>query len=272
MRKSVVWLRFVLIATVATTGFACALTMSHPIYSRGSQDAVDLDGRSVMVLPPFTVGAEAAPAMVGRRTTELLFTEPLGNVKFELPERDSAALETIESLHTALTKRLPARFKPDGTQKRMIDKKLERSDQKLRRHVVDFRKGGVPDTDLTPAFVEPELLSAFDADYVLLSVAFGSYRQVSDIWALYGILPFGSQWRLLARPPSAVFALYRPSNGERVWESYIASENPGFQPSQFEPLAVDPRTLPYIGAAYLLTGDIETPFQRVYDSPLPESR
>jgi hypothetical protein len=79
---------------------------------------------------------------------------------------------------------------------------------------------------------------------------------------LYGIVPYAGFSNMGELTPRGLFLLYDCATGQKVWESHIGLTLAG------PTITPDDRALPMLGAAYLLTGDIETPVARLLDGVL----
>ena len=55
--------------------------------------------------------------------------------------------------------------------------------------------------------------------------------------------------------------LYETASGKKTWEGCIGTPSEANAPEP--PLGIEPRALPVLGAAYLLTGDILEPLARL---------
>ncbi|HAK96696.1 MAG TPA: hypothetical protein DCM87_17310 [Planctomycetes bacterium] len=99
---------------------------------------------------------------------------------------------------------------------------------------------------------------------MLATAAFTYYRKNTEITALYGLLPVFGSVALDDLTPRALFVLYETASGKKVWEGCIGTLSEANAPEP--PLGIEPRALPVLGAAFLLTGDILEPLARLANS------
>jgi hypothetical protein len=114
---------------------------------------------------------------------------------------------------------------------------------------------------LAPVQLDSTLIGSLDADYVLTSVPFSDYLQTSNTAALFGILPYMGSGDMFFSP-RGLFALYDGKSGQKVWEGQIGTISTNLTPTPPKGRISDISHV-ILGAAYLLTGDIETPLARI---------
>lgn len=250
----------------------CAAQRQIEFFTRTSTGGRPAAGRTVAVLPPVRVGGEVAPAVVATRALALVFAGDIADVHFAGPQATVAKLQQTPWAFPAIqravaSRRLPSDLAPDGPTATILDSDMVAGEKRERRQVVTLRQSALAEP-LGPASLEPELLQPLNCDYALVSVPFGAYAQHSHIIALYGFLPFAGSKNLLPLTPRGVYLLYDCASGEKVWESQIGTLPSGSTRRARRPAAsftAEDRSLPVVGAAYLLTGDIETPLGRLLD-------
>jgi hypothetical protein len=208
-----------------------------------------------------TVGSEMRPAVVAASATEEIFAGDIGGVSFVTPSVLRPRLQGNPAVFTAIrqqvTTNLPADFGPDGKTRTLLESKTVGGVEQSEKQVVTLREGTAA-SSLAAEQLDPSLLSGLDADYVLISVPFGAYVDMTRIAALYAILPLSGSGHLISLTPRGLFALYDCTTGRKVWEGQIGSLAP-----EDTSKGLDRRVHPILGAAYLLTGDIETPLVRL---------
>lgn len=250
------------VALLLLLGLVAGCARQIALFARTPTGGRPETGRTVAVLPPVTVGGEAAPAVVATRAEALIFAGDIAGVHFAGLQPTVAKLQeapwALPAIERAVTSRLPADFVPDGPTSTILNSDMVAGVNRGRRQVVTLRQSAQAEP-LGPARLDPDLLRPLDCDYALVSIPFGAYAQQSHITALYGLLPFAGSKHLLSLTPRGVYLLYNCASGEKVWESQIGTLQPA------PAITAEDRTLPVVGAAYLLTGDIETPLARLLD-------
>ena len=255
--------RRVLLASFVLVVAGCTLPRRAGLFARTPMAARPIAGNTVAVLPPVTVGNEAAPAMVAARASALVFSGDIAGVHFAALQPTVAKLQEKPDIFPAITRAvasgLPSGFGPAGATTKIFDSNMVAGVKRERRQIITLRQI-TQSQPLGPARLDAELLAPLGCDYALVSVPFGAYEQQSHIGALYGAIPLAGSKQLISLTPRGVYLLYDCKSGEKVWESAI-----GALPVAREAITMGDRSLPVLGAAYLLTGDIETPLGRLLD-------
>lgn len=252
------------IALLCCLGFiaGCGVPRKIDLFARTSTGGRPAAGRTVAVLPPVMVGGEAAPSVMATRAAALVFAGDIAGVHFVGLQASVTKMqetpEALPAIQRTVASRLPADFAPDGATSTILDSDTVSGVKRKQRQVVTLQQG-TQAQPLGPQRLEPELLRSLACDYALVSVPSGSYAQQSHIMALYGFLPFMGSKNLISMTPRGMYLLYDCVSGEKVWESQIGTRWPAHGNTP------EDRILPVLGAAYLLTGDIETPLGRLLD-------
>lgn len=256
----------VVLALVSTLPIAgCGATRGVAIFARTTNTVPTLKGHSVAVLPPMTVGSEMRPAVVAARASETIFADELGGVSFWSGEDLLAKLQeeptVFATIRGLVTANLPADFGPDGDTRTVLENNTVGGVERKETYTVTLREGiAVP--ALAPEQIDAALLSPLGTDYVLVSVPFAAYVDVTRVGALYFILPFFGSGHLFPLTPRGLFVLYECQSGRKVWEGQIGTLGPADGGD-----GIDRRTDPVLGVAYLLSGEIDAPLARLLDSP-----
>lgn len=257
---------FVLIAAVAVV-FATGCAHRIHVYTASDNGTAVLVGKSVAVLPPQSVGAGQGTAIVGSRVMEKIFESEIAGVRFLPPRETITALAANAVRHAELRQHLmaalPVRIASRGEINWIFDGRTVGETRLPRKVLVSIRRSREPAVALAPELVPSDTFSGIEADYVLVSMTFSAYRQVSQITTLLGVLPFFWSQDLGAERPRSLFALYETKSGKRVWESVVAIRGDSFhhdKPYAYE--VIDSRAMPFVAVAYLLTGDLESPLAR----------
>lgn len=260
------WLRVGLLFGLAS---GCAKTSEWALFARTPEplQRTALKGRTIGVLPAMIVGCEASRAVYCTEALERILSGNIMGARYSGPLMllpiCRANRESLSRLQQAVTVGLPSDWGPVGKAVVLLDRRAIGGEDFGWRAAVTLREYGAGSVAaLTPEMVDPGMLRPYGVDYVLVSVAYSYYWERTGISALYGILPFVGTVRLYGCTPRAVFALYESLTGKRVWESCIGVD--GSARGTDEPYAIDARKLPALGAAYMLTGDIEIPIARLF--------
>ena len=250
------------------------VSTSVDVYMRAGPNRPALDDQRVAVLPTLTGGQDPSPALAMHTVSDRVFVGKLGVVEFVPSDETVAALADAEGLVDAL--RAGVR---DVRQGKPVEVKGEK-DVVLAKGAVTvgedespqfrMRSSSAPLSKTFPDYVDVALLQGVEADFMLVSVATQRYLALSDILALFGILPLAFGEQSFGYPPVAVYALYETTNGERVWEGLLGAERaPHLVPTQRDDDPIDPRAHAVIGAAHILTGDARTAMERALGNPGP---
>ena len=237
------------------------------IFAHSSAEPPSLVGRTVTVLPPLTVDREAAPSVHAMKAAEEVFAGPISEIRFRGPAASlawcSLHRDSVASIRNLVTEKLPTDIGTRGQSKTVFNGNGVSGVKRSATYRVDVRQT-TGDLGLAPDRLDPQLLSGLQSDYVLLCVPFSQYLQDSSVTALYGIVPLFGDAYLRPLTPRGLFALYETRTGIKAWESLVGDLSGRLEPGS--PKALHPRALPVLGAAYFLTGDLETPLGRLLDA------
>lgn len=245
----------------------CARQIGFHIHSE--MRAPNLVGQRVAVLPTFSLGKGSGTAIVGTATQERIFASELAGIHFLPP---SATLDTYSANPSALTELralvsngLPIRRAPEGEPIRILSGNLV-GHALLRRELVLFvQHDPNPSNPLAPASIPVALLSGIDADYVLVSTAFPAYRQITNIMAVLGIVPFFWNQDLVDERPRCHFVLYEVATGRRAWEAVVAMRGPATaNDPAYDIDLVDPRALTFAVSTFLFTENLDSALLRAF--------
>lgn len=267
--------RIVLLLPIAIGAFVLSgcSRQGVQLFTHPNPKVPDLRGRTVAVLPPLSLGAEGGPAIVAGATLDAVFASEIAGIRFlpptevvartSLSEDETAALSEQMSAFLPIDARPKRQKTPLFTGDRVGDTRL------VRELVVTLQRDPYPRKQLSPAVIPAEWLLGLDADFALVTVSFSTYRQVSRTAALFGILPISWARELVADGPRALFALYEVETGARVWDIIVGVGNPARtnEAERARERIVDPRIMPVVGVAYLLTGEIVAPLERAIRLP-----
>jgi hypothetical protein len=222
-------------------------------------------GRTVAVLPPLMVGSQAGAAAVATRAAEAILAGEIAGVRFSGVKETAAKLAKtpagLETIREQVARELPADVAPKGEAKKLLDTDVVAGVKRERRVVLTLQEAPA-DRVLGPVSLDPGALTPLGCDYALVSVPFTDFAQWSHIMALYGLVPYAGFSGMGEFAPRGLFVLYDCATEQKVWESHIGSVLVGPR------ITPDDRALPVVGAAYLLTGDAETPVARLLDNVL----
>jgi hypothetical protein len=249
---------------VALSSVGCAhkvVLHDHP-----SAAAPPLAGKLVAVWPPFAVGAEQGTAIVGARGLEAIFAAPIADVRFLSPQAVVAGAAQAPSRSRELRERVVAQLPfwadPKGSTTELFAGKTVGGIELKQELEVHLRRDTTKLRELTPEYLDPSLFDGVVADYALVSASFGTYRQTTAIAAILGIVPILWVRELVGNRPRSLFVLYDLGSGHRVWEAALAVEGISARGIEYADELIDPRVMPFVGAAYLLTGDVQEPLAR----------
>jgi hypothetical protein len=209
-------------------------------------------------------------------TSDLVFADRLGSVEF-IDSRETmtlltdprAAIGVLQGKVRSLREGEVA--KAEGTARTILEKgAVVGTEKEGTSPKFTLKTAGAAIVPTFPDYLDPALFEGLDADYALASMATIRYLMYSDVYAIFGILPFMAANRVLAHPPFTVFALYDLTSGQRVWESHVGSRRPLLpQPAAQKTDVLDPLGHPIVGAAYLLTDDALGAMARAIGVPAP---
>lgn len=259
--------RLAVVAAIAFVLSGCA-PRGLQLYTHPNPRAPNLHGKTVASFPPLSLGAERGPAIVARDVLDAVFVSEISGIRFLSPTEvvaltdlsDDEAAKLAEQMDTFL----PVDVEPTRKRIRLFSGERVGDTPLERKLTVTLQRDPYPKKQLSPALLPASLFDGLDADYVLLTVAFSSYHQVSRTAAMLGILPLAWARELRADGPRSLFALYEVESGARVWD-VIVGFGSHVRPEQATREAgriVDPRIMPVVGMVYLLTGDFVTPLER----------
>jgi hypothetical protein len=267
---------------------AGCVTQKIPLFANATSFAPPLVGKTVAILPPFTVGSEITTEMDAAQSMDAVFYGDIAGVRFIKGALKSDYLQKhpdgFKTVYRSITIGLPTHFKQaeiadsvdqsavsgspasgKGTLKILLDSNMISGVERSATYhmTMNLSTSVAP---LAPGQLDSQFLGSFAADYVLVFVPFGHYIQIAHTFALYGVIPFMGSGDMRSSP-RGLFALYDVKTGEKVWEGQIGT--------LMTNIAVAPRKdwIPLmshiiIGAAYLLTGDVETSLARILASSL----
>jgi len=197
-----------------------------------------------------------------------VFSAPLASIRFvpprevvaqaSLSDEQAAELSRRMGVHLPIViepKRLKTRlFVGDRVGETELDSKVD----------VTLQRDPMATKWLSPDSLPPELFGGIEADYALVTVGFSTYRQVTRTAALMAILPIGWEREVSADGPRCLFALYDVKTGVRIWDVIVGVGGlmRSDHATRYADRSIDPRIMPVVGAAYLLGGDFDIPFER----------
>jgi hypothetical protein len=212
---------------------------------------------------------ELGPSILALQGLDAVFASEISGVRFLPPTQvvEQTALSDEESalLAEEMSRFLPVEVEPKRRRMQLFSGARIGRTKLAERLVVTLQRDPYPKTQLSPAALPASLFAGLDADYALLTVTFSGYQRVSRIVAMLGILPIAWDRVVRADGPRSLFALYEVDSGARVWDVIVGVANPvrANDATKAARRVVDHRIMPVVGVAYLLTGDVETPLERV---------
>ena len=239
------------------------------LFTHPNPKVPNLHGATVAAFPPLSIGRELGPSMVALQALDAVFASEFAGIRF-LPPSEVVARTTFSDEESAHLVEQMSGFLPIDVEPKRLRSKLFASrrigDTALpARLVVSLQRDPYPKRQLSPAALPARLFEGLEADYALLTVTFPGYQRVSRIAAMLGIVPLAWDRVIRADGPRSLFALYEVESGARVWDVIVGLEN-RIRPddaTRANRRIIDYRMMPVIGVAYLLTGDISTPLERV---------
>ncbi len=241
---------------------------SVQLFTHPNPKVPHLRGRTIAVFPPLSLGAERGPAIVAGDTLEAVFSDDLAGIRFVPPTRVVARTSASEADLAALAEQMAGHLPIDVAPKRQKTVLFggdRVGDTRLPGPLrVTLQRDPYPRRQLSPAVLPRAWFAGLDADLVLVTVCFSTYRQVSRTAALLGVLPIAWERRLVADGPRALFALYEVETGARVWDIIVGVGEPARIDTGdgARTTILDPRRMPVVGLAYLLSGEIVGPLER----------
>lgn len=226
--------------------------------------AAEQAGRSIGVLPPFTVGSEHALAAQWLEALETLVAAPLAGTPFVTPslitERYARDVEAFNVLHETLTAGLPTDFGPEGDSVQIHASHWKDEEHTEPDRVVLLQEA-LDATPLGPAHLDPALLAAAGTDDVLVTIPYTYHVTESHVLAMFGVLPIMGSSHIRHRTPRGAFLLYDAATGEKRWEARVAASTR--PPIRKDYPGIPAASEPLVGALYLLTGEVEEPLRRL---------
>jgi hypothetical protein len=225
----------------------------------------ELSGRSLAVLPPIAFGPEQVPAAGWDRAGQIIWGEGLGGVSVASAQKVRRVLSddpaAFRDVRARLLRQLPIDAIPEGGRRTLLDGESVGGVEMGSRIWVTLRSS-TGALGAGPSDLDPEWLSRFGTDYVLVSIAFRGYDQHTRIAALLGFLPVFGTTRVNGQRPRGNLLLFDARSGGLVWNAFVGGEldadaDPRLPDSFWPPLA----------AAHLLTGALQEPLLRLLAEP-----
>jgi hypothetical protein len=226
------------------------------LYTRTTNTTPVLAGKTVAVFPPLTVGGgESRITMDADPTINTVFTGDIAGIHFKTPQSLKKSLQekpvAFLELSHKITQGLPAHIQVEGEEKTVFDSKTVAGKKRDKSYVLKL-KAAATTAELTPKQLDFSMINAIDSDYVLISVPFNILVKNTRFLTL-GLIPIAG-YGTMSCSPQGVFALYELKTGQKVWEGQIGTYTSGDSPAPVSDII--------LGAAYLITGDIEVPLDR----------
>ncbi len=249
----------------ALAGAAGCAAPRIEMFVRAAAPPPALKGKTVAVLPAMVAGTEAATAARCIAAQNNAFTGELGGVRFvsprELLPRCREHADAFAEIEEKTTLKLPSDAAPAGPTRTLYAGSAPPGAPWTGEFEVTLQEQRAGVAPLGPDALPAATLAPFGGDYVLATAAFNYYREDTEVTVLYGILPVFGTVALHDVTPRALFVLYETASGAKVWEGCIGALSEANAPEP--PMGIEPRALPILGAAYLLTGDILEPLARL---------
>lgn len=217
------------------------------LYSRTTNPAPALTGKTVAVLPPLAVGGGDARITMGFDSTlNYVFSGDIAGIHFKPPQSLINNLQqnpdAFLMLSRKITKGFPMLITAEGEEKTIFD-------------LVNLQ-AATATAGMTPDQLEFSSLNVSDSEYVLVSVPFNHIQKTTEVLTFFGILPFAGFGGMYASP-QCVLSLYESKTGQRAWEGHLGAYTKNGLPVLESDIV--------LGAAYLVTGDIEIPLDRMLE-------
>lgn len=262
---------FVLMLSSLVIVSGCASLYTMKPFARTTTSLPKLSGKSVLVLPPITAGGETEMIEDTDNALKTIFSGDIADIRFVYSEAPLLQWQKNPQAYDILRKQvsccLPAHVEPAGEKLTLLNTDVIAGKKQSNRHQITLMSSNA-ESEYVPRRLDFSVFNFPDTDYVLVSVPYGKYVKVTAIFAIYGILPIvgvGEMYQL----PHSLFALYDKS-GNKVWEGQIGTlQKTIVKSEQYGHQAVMPRSYDVVlAAAYLMTGNIETPLDRVLATSL----
>ena len=245
---------------------ACSAPHHHiALFTHPNPETPILAGKTVAVLPPIAVGSEQGTVIIAGAALDSIFESALAGIRFVPPRevvvRSQLSQAETAELSTRMGQHLPLFVAPKRRKTSIFSGARAGASLLPGRLEVSLQRDPYRKLPIAPDRIPPRLLRDLRADYALITVAFSTYQRV-HVWG--GAIPITTSLEVRADRPRCLFALYDTSTGERIWDVIVgvAGSTASDQGISYAEEFIDPRMLPVLGVAYLLTGEFEKPLER----------
>ena len=265
-----------------------------PIFASTSSTLPPLAGKRVAVLPPAALDGEAQMSMETEKAMDAAFSGEIAGICFTNGQVLQSLLKQHPEEANQLLRQVRGKMLPlftsfgnaDGTKtlaystalpfqnaknnpKNLFDSDMVAGQRQKLKYSVSLNLSS-SEVALAPEQLDSPLLKSLNTDYVLTTVPFGHYWKTKVIWAIYGILPCCGSGGM-GCSPQGLFALYESQSGKKVWEGHVGTEA-GYLGIGRIPGELPESTHIVLGAAYLLTKDVEISLGRILPVMAPQKK
>lgn len=253
----------------------CAHLYTMKPFARTSPSLPQLSGKSVLVLPPIATGGEAEMIESTDTALKTIFSGDIADVRFIYSEEPLTKWkknrQDYELLRAQVSSCVPAHVEPAGEKMTLINTDVLAGKKQPNRYQI-ILMSSTAESEFAPRRLDFSVFNLPATDYVLVSIPYGKYIKTTSIFAIYGVLPIigvGEMGHL----PHGLFALYESKTGNKVWEGQVGSlQKTIVRSEEYRGQVVMSRSYDVVlTAAYLMTGNIEIPLDRIVTTALSQN-